>query len=153
MNVLADALSLSNLHVACMKDYDWMFIFQKYLEEVLHARSLRIRHLDWHCFALLYRVMRSAAELYSKSLLEFEQDYFTTDDAWARREARADLFSYLDSSREVQFDTHFRIIANTKTSSFAFSTVLDLHFFFFFYFFYLTFLLLYTRSCTFASHQ
>ena len=86
------------------------------------------------CFALLYRVMRAAADLYFKSLLEFEQDYFTTDDAWARREARADLFSYLDSSREVQFDTHFRIIANTKTSSFTFYAVLDLHFFFFFFF-------------------
>ena len=54
------------------------------------------------CFPLLLRVMRAAADLYSKSLIEFEEDYFTTDDAWARREARADLFSYLDSAREVQ---------------------------------------------------
>ena len=145
MNVLADALSPSNLHVACMKDYNWMCIFQKYLEEVLHARSYKCSEfvtsigIALHCFALLcfallYRVMRAAADLYSKSLLEFEQDYFTTDDAWARREARADLFSYLDSSREVQFDTHFRIIANIKTSSFTFYAVLDLHFFFFFFF-------------------
>lgn len=53
--------------------------------------------------SFLRRVMRAAADLYSKSLLEFEEDYFTTDDAWARREARADLFSYLDSAREVKY--------------------------------------------------
>ena len=42
-----------------------------------------------------------AWDLYDRSLQEFEEDYFTTDDIWSRQEARCDLFEMLDAAIEV----------------------------------------------------
>lgn len=46
--------------------------------------------------------MKDAWDNYNSALNEFEDDYFTIDDVWARHEARADLFIMLDTAIQVE---------------------------------------------------
>lgn len=49
-----------------------------------------------------HRKMKDAWDNYNSALNEFEDDYFTIDDVWARHEARADLFIMLDTAIQVE---------------------------------------------------
>lgn len=72
---------------------------EKELQEILDRQKIevedRVKQMDdWG--------MVSAWDLYDRNVAEFAEDYFSTDDAWVRKENREELFALLDTAIQIE---------------------------------------------------